>query len=249
MAKISGWDSSSLSTLFSSLNSSSKKTSTSFDLGIDYGEYNSIKNGTYYKLAKTYYSNSNSDSSTSTSTSADSAKTLASIQSTSSDLVETAKDLYKDNSLFEKKKVTDSNGNSTYNYDTDAIYEKVSAFVDDYNLAVSSANKTNTSSVATAAAAMVNYTTINASSLSKIGISIDSTTHKLSIDEDKFKASDMNVAKTLFNGTGSYAYSVASQASMVNYDAKSEAAKSSTYSSDGVYTFNYNTGSIYTSTT
>ena len=52
--------------------------------------------------------------------------------------------------------------------------------------------------------------------------------------------------KNLFNGTGSYAYSVATKAAMTESYAKSEAAKSNTYTKNGTYNYNYNSGNIFT---
>ena len=58
MATISGYDSSSIGVLFSSLNSGSTKTSAMFGtsdlLGISYSDYATIQNGSYTKLMKAY---------------------------------------------------------------------------------------------------------------------------------------------------------------------------------------------------
>ena len=57
MVGISGWDSSSISMLFSSVGNSRRSTgTTSFLSNIDISTYSSIKTGSYYKLLKTYYS-------------------------------------------------------------------------------------------------------------------------------------------------------------------------------------------------
>ncbi len=45
------------------------------------------------------------------------------------------------------------------------------------------------------------------------------------MDETTFKGADTEKVKSLFNGTGSYAYSVATKAAMTESYAKSEAAK------------------------
>ena len=56
MARINGWDSSSISTLFSSINSSGRmKTSSPMFSSVDISTYSSIKSGSYYKLVKSYY--------------------------------------------------------------------------------------------------------------------------------------------------------------------------------------------------
>lgn len=64
------------------------------------------------------------------------------------------------------------------------------------------------------------------------------------MDETTFKSADTEKIKNLFNGTGSYAYSVATKAAMTESYAKSEAAKSNTYTKNGTYNYNYNSGNI-----
>jgi hypothetical protein len=245
---VSSYDSSSISTLFSSLGSSG----SSDLLGISYSDYASIKSGAYGKLMKSYYAlnsdsstktSSSSDSTTvsktSTSTSKDSSKVLANIESGAEELTSTAKELYtrSNNKVFTK----DTKGN----YDTDKIYEKVSDFVEDYNSLLSSATKSNTSRIENAVNSMTNLTKTNTDALKDIGISVDSKNGTLSIDADTFKGSDMDKVKSLFYGTSSYAYGVATQSSMIDSYAQSEATKANTYGSNGTYTYNYNSGSIF----
>ena len=79
-----------------------------------------------------------------------------------------------------------------------------------------------------------------------IGITVDEKTGRLSVDETTFKGADTEKVKSLFNGTGSYAYSVATKAAMTESYAKSEAAKSNTYTKNGTYNYNYNSGNIFT---
>ena len=238
MMRVGMWDSSSISTLFSSLGSS--KTSgnlsgvTSFLSNVDINTYSSIKSGTYSKLLKSYYSE-NLDSKASSivkssiSTSEDDTKTLSKIQSEADDLVKSAQNLYK-------------NGSKD---DTDATYKKVSAFVDDYNSLVSAASKSETTKITKNLESMQSMTDMNAKSLVKIGISVDSQTGKLSVDEDTFKKADQTKVKALFSGNGSYAYGIASKASMLEYTAKNEAEKANTYTAGGRYNNTYSSGSNY----
>ena len=135
MATISGYDSSSIGVLFSSLNSGSTKTSAMFGtsdlLGISYSDYATIQNGSYTKLMKAYYTkeasgdSSSSSVSATTSTSKDSSKTLANIESAAEDLKKASETLRTngDKSLFTKKQTTDKDGNVSYEYDTDKIYK------------------------------------------------------------------------------------------------------------------------------
>lgn len=253
MRGISMYDSSSVSTLFSSLGSSKSTGSGMF--GINLSEYASIRSGSYGKLMRSYFSmdsakstsksddstkNTIEDLATTTSTSKDSTKTLAAIESDAKELTDTAKALYtrSNNKVFTK----DSGGS----YDTDKIYKAVKRFADDYNSMLDTAGKSSTNRISQSVSSMKNETSYNEKALKEIGITVDEKTGKLSVDETTFKSADTEKIKNLFNGTGSYAYSVATKAAMTESYAKSEAAKSNTYTKNGTYNYNYNSGNIFT---
>lgn len=253
MRGISMYDSSSVSTLFSSLGSSKSTGSGLF--GINLSEYASIRSGSYGKLMRSYFSmdstkgtsksddstkNTIEDLATTTSTSKDSTKTLAAIESDAKELTDSAKALYtrSNNKVFTK----DSGGS----YDTDKIYKAVKRFADDYNSMLDTAGKSSTNRISRSVSSMKNETFYNEKPLKEIGITVDEKTGKLSVDETTFKSADTEKIKNLFNGTGSYAYSVATKAAMTESYAKSEAAKSNTYTKNGTYNYNYNSGNIFT---
>lgn len=253
MRGISMYDSSSVSTLFSSLGSSKSTGSGLF--GINLSEYASIRSGSYGKLMRSYFSmdstkgtsksddstkNTIEDLATTTSTSKDSTKTLAAIESDAKELTDSAKALYtrSNNKVFTK----DSGGS----YDTDKIYKAVKRFADDYNSMLDTAGKSSTNRISRSVSSMKNETSYNEKTLKEIGITVDEKTGRLSVDETTFKSADTEKIKNLFNGTGSYAYSVATKAAMTESYAKSEAAKSNTYTKDGTYNYNYNSGNIFT---
>lgn len=253
MRGISMYDSSSVSTLFSSLGSSKSTGSGLF--GINLSEYASIRSGSYGKLMRSYFSmdstkgtsksddstkNTIEDLATTTSTSKDSTKTLAAIESDAKELTDSAKALYtrSNNKVFTK----DSGGS----YDTDKIYKAVKRFADDYNSMLDTAGKSSTNRISRSVSSMKNETSYNEKPLKEIGITIDEKTGRLSVDETTFKSADTEKIKNLFNGTGSYAYSVATKAAMTESYAKSEAAKSNTYTKNGTYNYNYNSGNIFT---
>jgi len=254
MATISGYDSASIGVLFSSLNNNNKSGNGMSDLlGINYSDYATIRNGSYYKLMKAYYTTGASDEissiakdKTDTSTSKDDTKTIARIESASEDLKASADALLENGtkSLFKTERVTDEKGNVTTQYDTDEIYKAVSKFVDEYNSLVDEASESKTSNISGAAERMMKMTGYNEKTLEKVGITVDEDNH-LKIDEKTFKAADMTTVKGLFNERGSYGYQVSAQASMINYYAENEASKSNTYTSSGTYTYNYNTGALY----
>ena len=252
MRGISMYDSSSVSTLFSSLGSSKSTGSGLF--GINLSEYASIRSGSYGKLMRSYFSmdstkgtsksddstkNTIEDLATTTSTSKDSTKTLAAIESDAKEPTDSAKALYtrSNNKVFTK----DSGGS----YDTDKIYKAVKRFADDYNSMLDTAGKSSTNRISRSVSSMKNETSYNEKPLKEIGITVDEKTGKLSVDETTFKSADTEKIKNLFNGTGSYAYSVATKAAMTESYAKSEAAKSNTYTKNGTYNYNYNSGNIF----
>ena len=117
-------------------------------------------------------------------------------------MVDSVSDLKK-TALWEKKSVTDKEGNTTKEYDTDAIYKAVSDFVSNYNSLVEKTGKSDDNSVLRNASSMVSYTKANQSLLKSIGITIGSD-NKLSVDAEKFKQSDMAVVKSTFTGSSSF---------------------------------------------
>ncbi len=250
--------SNSFSTLFSSLGNQSRKTSS---IGLNaltssIADYNMIRSGSYKKLMTAYFrktdggtikgpsNNRRPDTDQSTAISKDSVATLSKVKNAAGELEDSAAALVKtgSNSVFNKVTKTDDQGNKASTYDTDKIYKAVKSFVDDYNDVMKSADSSKTGGVQRAAMSMANSTSSYATSLSAVGISIDSSSHQLSIDESAFKAADMNKVKSLFNGSGSYAYNIKSQAAVVEYRAGNEAAKANTYNRYGSYSSNYSYG-------
>ena len=252
MATISSYDSSSISTLFSSF--SNKKTSNvaSDLLGISYSDYAIIKNGSYHKLMKAYYSGDEKTESiaSSTATAKDTTKTLASVENAAEDVKKKAEDLLSNGSksVFRKESVKGSDGTTTQEYDKDAIYKAVSNFASSYNDLLDAASKSNTNQILSTTKSLVTYTSQNEKLLGSIGITIGSD-NKMSVDETQFKKADMSTVKSIFQTTGAYGYQVSAKASMIQYYAQNEASKSNTYSKNGMYTYNYNSGQIYQSTT
>ena len=231
----------SISTLFSGMSTNSVTGSIYGSLS----ELSSIRNGSYMKLARKYYSNSSTDSTTksnadnkrTTATAKDSAAVLASVKSSAEQLKTAADTLTAQGSgsAFSKK-----NGK----YDSDGIYSAVSDFVNSYNKMIDSAGKSGTDSITNTADSMIRSTASNSKLLAKVGVTIGSD-NKLSVNENTFKKADMSIVKSLFNGTGSYAYQTSVNASMMEYTAKNEASKSNTYTAAGIYSYNYNSGSLY----
>lgn len=256
MIGISNYDSNSINTLFSGLSNGSRSSNSGL-LGINIADYSAIRTGSYFKLMKAYYGGNDSASKivetnkkTSTSTAKDDTKTLAKIEDAAEEL-KSASDALLDKtkkSVFNKVTTTDAKGNTTTDYDKDAIYKKVSAFVDSYNNLLKKSEDSNTNEILNAVSSMVRTTDSNEKLLSKVGITVG-VDNKLSIDEETFKKADMSLVKSLFNGNGSYGYQVSAKASLADYYAEREASRGNTYGNKGTYTYNYNTGEIYNTTT
>lgn len=244
------YNSSSISSLFSSLNNSS---SNNYMSGINYADYNSIRNGSYRKLVKAYYakelgtSSSNSTSktdSTTDKTTSSQKVNAATVRDSASNLVNDVKEFSSDK-LWKKTTTTDKDGVTSTDYDKDAIYKAVSSFAKDYNSLVSASGNSSDNSVLRTSSTMVAYTKANKNLLSKVGITVGSD-NKLTVDEDKFKSADMTTVKSLFTGSGSFGKMTSTSATSSYSSAVSQLAKlssSSTYSNMGSYS--YISGSIY----
>ncbi len=234
-------------------------TSSSTSSGTSYlSDFSNIKSGSYYKLMKAYYNGNSkissvadpsSKASKSSTTAADKINAVSirdeatALKKSSDALLETGS-----KSVFNKKTVKGTDGKETLQYDKDAISKAVSSFADKYNALITSAADSSNTSVLTATSSMVGNAKANASLLSDIGITIGSD-NTLSIDKDKLKAADVSTIKSLFHGTGSYAYGVSSKSSSVYYQSVSQLAQlesGSSYSSSGNYNYNY-TGSLFSS--
>lgn len=227
--------------LFNSLGTSSRGSYSAANLNF-LSDYASIKNGSYGKLMRAYYGqNTNKEVSSITekktnSTSFDTAKTLAKVQETTDSLKESADALLETGkkSVFHEDKVTD------------AAYEAVSQFVKDYNAALSSMDDVNSTSILNRTLSMTSATAANKNLLEKAGITIGKD-NSLTLDKDTFMKADLNTVKSLFQGTGSYAYRISAQASLINFAADNEALKANTYNFNGTYNNNYSSGSIFNS--
>lgn len=220
-------------------------------------DYAAIKNGSYGKLMKAYYNETGSSavmnlakkSNSATATEVEK-KSLAKVDTSTDALKESADALLEtgEKSVFQKKQITtkDENGVETVTegYDTEAIYKAVNDFVNDYNSVIKAVDDAGNERVTNKAVSMASTTTANLKSLGKLGITMneDST---LSLDKDTFMKADMNTAKVMFQGTGSYGYRVSAQASMINFTADNEASKSSLYTMNGTVNNVYGSGNLF----
>ena len=140
MSSISFYNSESINMLLSS-GSTTRKSNSIFGSqgysfsGIDLSTLSSIRNGSYHKLLKSYYEKEGNDGTTAdrtnkkdtTTDTASQKLNGAAVRDKAADVVDSVSDLKK-TALWEKKSVTDKEGNTTKEYDTDAIYNAVTDF-------------------------------------------------------------------------------------------------------------------------
>ena len=241
------------SSLFSSLGSGAASVSGSTFLS----DYASIKNGSYGKLMKAYYSKNPSESvsklaNNSIRKSKDDSKSLANVDSATDALKASADALLANGSksLFKEVDITttDENGVETTKkgYDMDAIYKAVSTFVKDYNAVIGTAKDINSTSLSGKLNNLAGTGKANSKMLSKVGITVNSDS-TLSIDKESFLGANTSTIKSLFNGNSSFSYRVSAQASLINFSAQNEASKSNTYNTAGSYSNNYSSGNMFNS--
>ena len=107
MSTINGFDGNSMNTLLSSLGTGSSKSTDSNNglFGINLSDYASVKNGTYGKLMKAYYTMDESNGKKETNSkndTDDSDATIKSIKDSTNKLKKSAQELYGNKGLFEK---------------------------------------------------------------------------------------------------------------------------------------------------
>lgn len=235
---------------FFNTNNSSSTSTTNYMT-----EYANITSGAYSKLMKAYYGGSSAASSivgnkttTPAGTAADRNNAM-SVRNNASSLKDASLALLDKGkkSVFNKKSVTDDEGNTTQEYDMESIYNAVKAYADSYNSVIDAAAKSNNNAVLRGASNMVGSTKANDDLLEDIGIKINAD-NSLSIDKDILMKADVNDIKSLFNGTGSYAYGTMYSASQMYNQSVTQLAQLSgaSYSASGSYNYTY-TGSLYSS--
>ena len=245
-----------VSFLFPSLGSGAASVAGSSFLS----DYASIKNGSYAKLMKAYYSETANDSvksaaGKSVSNRAGAKKTSEETKAytkvqTASDALKESADALLDKSLFKKKDITttDEDGNKTTvkDYDTDSIYKAVNSFVKDYNSVINAMDGTKDDTLERRVDYMNSQSSRNKKNLEAVGISINKD-GTLAIDKDTFMKSDMTRVKSLFGENGSYGYQVSAQASLINYAADHAANRGSSYTTTGSYASGFKNGNLFNS--
>lgn len=227
MSTFFGISSDSVSTLFSSLGTSSNSRTGSTSSSI-LADYAAIKNGSYYKLVKSYYAEVDAKEGVSSKT--DTAKELTRMKEHSDDLSEAADVLLDKSSKSLFKEEPESR---------DEVLKAVNAFVEAYNTTVEDSEDANETAILTAASSMVKTAQANSGLLASVGINIDGKNH-MSVDEEIFNKAEWTDIKSLFHGNGSFAYAIKTKASYLSISAKNAASNIKTYNANGYQTdFDY----------
>lgn len=206
------------------------------------GEYASIKNGSYAKLMKAYYSEMGNEAVNglvqgTNATREEDLKVIAKVQGSTDALKESADALWEkgEDSVFSQKEGK---------YDVEAIYDAVETFVRDYNAVVDATGASNHDAIERNALNMVNTCIQNGRLLGRVGISLGED-GKLALDEETFREMEMSTVQSLFQGNGSFAYQLSARASMINYAADREATKGSMYTDMGSYHHGFTAGNVF----
>lgn len=176
------------------------------------GDYAAIKNGSYGKMLKTYYSKLEKQEAEESGKTDQ--KKAGKVKDSSS--ASAAKSLYNSASALR-----DLNFDDRSEKNIAKITDAVSAFVKDYNSLMKSADKSANSNVQKQAESLYNSYYTNYKLFSKVGITMNSD-KTLSFDEDTMKSALADTehgkgatVKTLFGGIGSFADKAASKASQI----------------------------------
>ena len=218
--------------------------------GLNLSDYASIKNGSYGKLMKAYYSKGNTSNVESTNNKQNKSDVLEQLvgskKSSSVNQKDTGVTLSKLESSSSKvsKSVAELSDSKTYEKeDKEALFESASSFVKGYNELLSASSMSDNKNVTSMTNSATTFSTAFKKSLSEIGITVGDD-KKLSIDEKTFKKADASQIKKLFGGNGSYGGMVKANVDAINQTAQTEAKKlSGVYQASG----NYSNASYYSS--
>lgn len=115
------------------------------------------------------------------------------------------------------------------------IFDAMSGFVKDYNELIKKASESENSNVIKQTDYLKDLVYGNKSAFAKMGITVGSD-KTLSIDEEKFKESDMSNVKNLFTGAYSFAEKMTDRVNQIyRYATQGESLNNQTYTSQGSY--------------
>ncbi len=223
-----------ISSLFGTVTGTSSNNNSSSSLGVSLTDYASIKNGSYAKLMKKYYSK----------------------DTTTKDVDIEA---YKSKQKLVAGKASDVAGklndlmDKTYTEDNrEDITKDIESFVEKYNTMMESADKSNSKNIIKTAGWLQDLVADNSRLLGNIGISVDSD-GKLEINKDTLAKADMDSLKEVFgyNPTG-FSSKLLYKSEQIYSLAATYGTSATAYTSSGSFNRNYssaNTDSSINTTT
>ena len=197
--------------------------------GVDLTSYMSIKNGSYRKLLKNYYSSQKQEAK---ALAGDAGGKLTKIRSSADSLQKKAEALSADKLWKTEESTDEETGKAKEKLsDAEAFVKAVKEFADAYNETIDAAASSETKSVLRSGGWMDTMTRKNGRLLNEVGITIG-TDGKLSVNEEELKNANVTTLKGLFRGTDSYASKVSAKAVRISNAAKS---RDGTYNSSGAW--------------
>ena len=221
---------SNISSLFSSLNANNNSNAGAMG-SLDLANYAAIKNGSYGKLVKAYYSENKSaetKASTAASKSTQTKKAQAQADVDKTGLTTLKKDANELRSSAEALAKDDLWKGADGKVDMTKVAGAVKDLANDYNKVLDQASKVSSKEVAQDLKFMTGMTDTFKKVLGKIGVTVGDD-GKMSVDEEALKKADVATVKSLFNGKATYGEQIADKANSI---AKDTEMSTSLYSND-----------------
>lgn len=247
-----------MSALFSGLNNSAQNTGVSGMANI-ISDYNSIKNGSYAKLAKQYYSSDVKGSKTNPLKDKfdDSEGVVNKTQTLNKDseikqnkelisdvasFRKSVSGIQNDDTLLAKQSVKSADGKETEDFNYEKINSKLQSFVKGYNQVVANGAESDSDTVLRNVLNMTKTAGSYKNQLETAGIKINDD-NTLSFDQDKLKSSlnntdaknGVDVVKNLFSKTSNFMKQLDTLSTNVASQAASDVYSLGGYNSTGAY--------------
>lgn len=191
--------------------------------------YRAAGDGEAVTSSKAKYAGSTGSTSSGTKTGSTSSTSKGEMSKTAEDPASaaSASTLYKSLEKLSAMDISDDN--------KDNVYDAFSAFVKDYNALLKNTNDSKNTNVINQANYLKSLVNGNKSAFSRMGVTVNSD-KTLSIDETKFKESDMSNVKNLFTGVYSFGEKMTDRInSIYRYASQGESLLNKTYTSQGSY--------------